>query len=89
MTAAEAGMFLALSFGADELGTAAMLRAGGREVMVQKPAIRWTIKGAVIPLYIREQKKSRLIRFGVPALFIAAVGWNLHVARTMNKRNGR
>jgi len=86
MTAATAGMFLALSFGADEFGTSRMLAAGGRETMIQKPAIRWSIKAGTIQLYLHEQKKSKLVRFGFPVVFLAAGAWNLHVAKQMGKR---
>ena len=86
MSAATAGFFLALSFGADELGTEAMLRAGGREQMIRRPAIRWAIKGAVLPVYLHEQKKSRAIRFGLPVVFFAAGAWNIRVARQMRNQ---
>jgi hypothetical protein len=82
----EAGLFLALCFGADELGTHTMLRAGGRETMIQRPAIRIGIKAATIPLYLKYQKKSKVVRFGFPVVFLAAGAWNLHVAKTMNDR---
>jgi hypothetical protein len=87
MNGAEAGLFLALCFAADEYGTHQMLKSGGREVMISKPAIRLSLKAAVIPLYLHEQKKSKLIRYGVPVVFAAAGAWNLRVAREMNRRH--
>jgi hypothetical protein len=87
MSGAEAGLFLALCFAADEYGTHQMLKSGGREVMIQQPAIRLSLKAAVIPLYLHEQKKSKLIRFGVPVVFAAAGAWNLRVAHVQRGRN--
>ena len=84
----EAGLFLALSFAADEASTQAMLKAGGRETMIQRPAIRWSVKAGTIPLYLVVQKKSKVVRFGFPVVFLAAGAWNLHVAKEMNKRTG-
>lgn len=81
MTPAAAGLFLALSFGADELGTRAALHAGAHEQMIQRPAVRWAIKASVLPLYLHEQKKSKAIRYGFPVVFLAAGAWNLHVAK--------
>ena len=89
MTTATAALFLALSFTADEMGTSAALRAGAQERVIQRPAIRWGIKAAVIPLYLHEQKRHGWVRYGAPVLFLAAGAWNLHQAHSCNQARTR
>lgn len=51
MTPATAGLFLALSFGADEFGTQRMQAAGGQDINPSfKSRMAW--KGAITPVYL-------------------------------------
>lgn len=89
MDAKEALLTLALCYAADEVGTRAMLKAGGRETMIQKPAVRIALKVSILPLFAKRQKKSRAIRWGMPLLYCGAGAWNFKVAEEMKRRQGR
>lgn len=74
---------------ADELGTRAVLRAGGRETMIQRPAVRIALKVSILPLFAKKQRRSKAIRFGVPLLYCGAGAWNgLIVLPEQQRRNG-
>ena len=79
MDTKEALLGLALCYAADELSTRAVIKAGGRETMIQKPAVRISIKLSIAPLYAKKQKRSRAVRIGVPLLYCGAGAWNQFV----------
>lgn len=80
MSTAGAAIVLSLCFGADELGTRIMLRAGGQERMIRQPAVRISLKIGVGALYLKRQKRQRWVRWGVPALYCGAGAWDARVA---------
>lgn len=78
---------LALCFAADEAGTRLALRAGARETMIQKPAIRYGVKLSILPLFAKKRKKGWLL---LPAVYCGAGAWNgLVVAPEMQRRRGQ
>jgi hypothetical protein len=91
MDAKTALLVFALSAAADEGSTAYMRKHGGTEIGgafgPQQAKTRLIIKGAMLPLYLIEQKKSKLVRFGVPALFVVAGAWNVRVAKEQQRRS--
>jgi hypothetical protein len=76
VSTAEAVMVLALCYAADEVGTHAVLRAGGRETMIQKRGVRIALKVSLLPLFAKKQKKSAAIRWGTPLAYCGAGAWN-------------
>lgn len=86
----EAALLFALSAAADEGSTAYMRKHGGVEsggVFGPMPTrTRLIIKGSMFPLYLVAQKKSKVVRFGVPAAFLFVGAMNVQVAREMKRR---
>lgn len=76
---------VAMCYAADELGTRAMLKAGGRETMIQKPAVRIALKVSILPLFAKKSKKSKLVGIGVPLLYCGAGAWNFKIAEDMRR----
>lgn len=88
MDVKEAIAALAICYAADELGTRAMLKAGGRETMISKPGIRIALKIPVGALFVKK-RKSKALAVLVPAAYCGAGAWNFSVAEEMKRRQGR
>ena len=87
MDVKQALLSLALCYAADELGTRAMLKAGGRETMIQRPSVRIALKLSVAPLFVKK-RKSKALAVGVPLVYCGAGAWNFAVAEEMKNRKG-
>lgn len=89
MDAGSAFLALAVCMAADELGTRAVLRAGGRETMIQRPAVRIALKVSVLPLFAKKQKRSKLVLVGLPLAYCGAGAFNQFVVLPeQQRRNG-
>lgn len=89
MDAREALLVLALCYAADEAGTQMVLRAGGRETMIQRREVRIALKVSILPLFVKKQKKSLLIRWGMPLAYCGAGAWNGLVVTPRQERLNR